>query len=138
MIGEAIADLIGKVIDRAWPDPTARAQAAQALAELKQAGEFKQLDAELDAMRMQADVNKVEAASADRFVSGWRPAVGWVCASALAWHYIGRPVASWALLMTGGSTPIPAVELGDLYVVLLGLLGLGGMRTVEKLNKAAK
>lgn len=138
MIGDAIAQVIGKVLDRAWPDPAQKAQAAIALEELRQAGEFKALDAELQAMQMQADVNKVEAAHADRFVSGWRPAVGWVCASALAWHYIGRPVASWVLLMSGGDQPIPQVELGDLFVILCGLLGLGGLRTVEKLNGATK
>lgn len=132
MIGDAIAQVIGKVLDRAWPDPAQKAQAAIALEELRQAGEFKALDAELQAMQMQADTNKVEAANPDRFVSGWRPAVGWVCASALAWHYIGRPVASWALIMAGGDTPIPEVELGDLLVILLGMLGLGGLRTAEK------
>jgi hypothetical protein len=132
VIGDAIAQVIGKVLDRAWPDPAQKAQAAIALEELRQAGEFKALDAELQAMQMQADTNKVEAANPDRFVSGWRPAVGWVCASALAWHYIGRPVASWALIMAGGDTPIPEVELGDLLVILLGMLGLGGLRTAEK------
>ena len=138
MIGDAIAQVIGKVLDRAWPDPAQKAQAAIALEELRQAGEFKAIDAELEAMRQQTAVNQVEAANPDRFVSGWRPAVGWVCASALAWHYIGRPVASWVLLMSGGDQPIPQVELGDLFVILCGLLGLGGLRTVEKLNKAAK
>lgn len=138
MIGDAIAQVIGKVLDRAWPDPAQKAQAAIALEELRQAGEFKAIDAELEAMRQQTAVNQVEAANPDRFVSGWRPAVGWVCASALAWHYIGRPVASWALLMSGGDQPIPQVELGDLFVILCGLLGLGGLRTVEKLNGAAK
>jgi len=138
VIGDAIAQVIGKVLDRAWPDPAQKAQAAIALEELRQAGEFKAIDAELEAMRQQTAVNQVEAANPDRFVSGWRPAVGWVCASALAWHYIGRPVASWVLLMSGGDQPIPQVELGDLFVILCGLLGLGGLRTVEKLNKAAK
>lgn len=138
MIGEAIAGVIGQIITRVWPDESQKAAALLEIEKLKQAGEFKAIDAELEAMRMQAEVNKVEAASSDRFVSGWRPAVGWVCASALAWHYIGRPVASWMLLMTGGDTPIPAVELGDLFVILCGLLGLGGYRTIEKLNKAAK
>ena len=138
MIGDAIAQVIGKVLDRAWPDPAQKAQAAIALEELRQAGEFKAIDAELEAMRQQTAVNQVEAANPDRFVSGWRPAVGWVCASALAWHYIGRPVASWVLLMSGGDQPIPQVELGDLFVILCGLLGLGGLRTVEKLNKAAR
>ncbi len=138
MIGDAIATLLGKLIDRAWPDPAARAQAAQALAELQQAGEFKRLDAELEASRQQTAVNQVEAASADPFVSRWRPFIGWICGVALGWHYIGRPLASWVLLMTGGETPIPEVELGDLLVLLCGMLGLGGMRSLEKLRGATR
>jgi hypothetical protein len=138
VIGDAIAGVIGQIITRVWPDESQKAAALLELEKLKQAGEFKAIDAELQAMQMQADTNKVEAAHASRFVSGWRPAVGWVCVSALAWHYIGRPVASWVLLMCGGDQPIPEVELGDLFVILCGLLGLGGLRTVEKLNGATK
>lgn len=137
MIGDAIAGVIGKVIDRAWPDPAQKAAAAQALAELQQAGEFKMIDAQLEAARMQANVNATEAASPDRFVAGWRPFIGWVCGSALAWHYIGRPLLSWGLLMAGVSEPIPEIEVGDLLVVLLGMLGLGGFRTAEKIKGVA-
>jgi hypothetical protein len=137
-LGETIAALIGKVIDRTWPDPAAKAMATMELQKLVQAGEFKALDAELQAMQMQADVNKVEAGSADPFTSRWRPFIGWVCGTALAWHYIGRPLADWVVLLTGATTTIPAVELGDLIVILLGMLGLGSMRTVEKLNKATR
>lgn len=137
MIGDAIASIIGKVIDRAWPDPAQKAEAARALAELQQAGEFKLIDAELEAARLQANVNAQEAQSTDRFVSGWRPFVGWVCGSALAWHYIGRPLLSWTLLLSGVAEPIPEIEVGDLLVVLLGMLGLGGLRTAEKFKGVA-
>jgi len=132
MIADAIAGVVGKIIDRAWPDPAQKAVALLELEKMKQAGEFKQLDADIQAMQMQADVNKVEAASTDPFTSRWRPFVGWVCGSALAWHYIGRPMAGWVLLLAGNSTPIPAVDLGDLIVILLGLLGLGGLRSYDK------
>jgi hypothetical protein len=132
MIADAIAGVVGKIIDRAWPDPAQKAAALLELEKMKQAGEFKQLDADIEAMQMQADVNKVEAASTDPFTSRWRPFVGWVCGSALAWHYIGRPLAGWVLLLAGNSTPIPAVDLGDLIVILLGLLGLGGLRSYDK------
>lgn len=136
-LGETIAALIGKVIDRTWPDPAAKAMAALEIQKLVQAGEFKAIDAELERARQQTAVNQVEAANPDRFVSGWRPAVGWVCASALAWHYIGRPVATWVLLISGGTTPIPAVELGDLLVILVGMLGLSGMRSYDKAKGTA-
>jgi len=132
MIADAIAGVVGKIIDRAWPDPAQKAAALLELEKMKQAGEFKQLDTDIQAMQMQADVNKVEAASTDPFTSRWRPFVGWVCGCALAWHYIGRPLAGWVLLLAGNSTPIPAVDLGDLIVILLGLLGLGGLRSYDK------
>jgi len=138
MIADAIAGVVGKIIDRAWPDPAQKAAALLELEKMKQAGEFKQLDADIQAMQMQADVNKVEAASTDPFTSRWRPFVGWVCGSALAWHYIGRPLAGWVLLLAGNSTPIPAVDLGDLIVILLGLLGLGGLRSYDKRFGTAK
>lgn len=138
MVGDLIAGVVGKVIDRVWPDPAQKAQAAIALEEMRQAGEFKLIDAELERSRQQTDVNKAEAQSVDRFVAGWRPFIGWVCGSALAWHYIGRPVADWLLLLTGNATPIPAVDLGDLIVILLGMLGLGGLRTTEKIKGVAR
>jgi len=134
VIGDLIAGVVGKVIDRAWPDPTMKAQMALELEKMKQAGDFKEIDAALQQAQMQADVNKVEAASPDRFVAGWRPFIGWVCGSALAWHYIGRPMAGWIVLLTGETTQIPAVELGDLVIILLGMLGLGGLRTTEKIK----
>ena len=138
MIGDLIAGVVGKVIDRAWPDPAQKAQIALELEKMKQAGEFRAIDAELQRAQMQADVNKVEAASADPFTSRWRPFIGWICGAALAWHYIGTPFAGWILLMTGETTPIPNVELGDLIVILLGMLGLGGLRTTEKIKGVTK
>jgi len=138
MIADAIAGVVGKIIDRAWPDPTQKAAALLELEKMRQAGEFKQMDADLQAMQMQADVNKVEAGSADPFTSRWRPFVGWVCGTALAWHYIGRPLAGWVLLLAGNATPIPAVDLGDLIVILLGLLGLGGLRSYDKLHRTSR
>jgi hypothetical protein len=138
MIGDAIAGVVGKVIDRAWPDPAQKAQAALELEKLRQEGGFKEIDAALEAARMQTEVNKIEAASSNVFVSGWRPATGWICAAALGWHYIGRPLCDWAILMTGSTVVIPQVEVGDLLVVLLGMLGLGGMRTAEKMKGVAR
>lgn len=137
MIGDAIAGVIGKVIDRAWPDPTSRAQAAQALAELQQAGEFKLIDAELQARQMQADVNKQEAASSDPFTSRWRPCVGYVCAAGLAYASILEPVIRVLAPMLGHSGPLPAVDTTLTMQLLFGLLGLGGFRTYEKTKRAA-
>ena len=137
MIGDAIASVIGKVIDRAWPDPTQRAAAAQALAELQQAGEFKKLDADLAAMQMQADVNKAEASSSDPFTSRWRPCVGYVCAAGLAYAAILEPLVRVIAPIVGYVGQLPAVDTAITMQILIGLLGLGGMRTVEKTRGAA-
>lgn len=134
MIGDAIAGVIGQIITRVWPDESQKAAALLELEKLKQAGEFKAIDAELELARQQTDVNKVEAGSVDPFTSRWRPFIGWVCGTALAWHYIGRPVADWIVILTGAQAQIPAVDLGDLIVILLGMLGLGGLRTTEKIK----
>lgn len=137
MIGDAIAAVIGKVIDRAWPDPAQRAAAAQALAELQQAGEFKKLDADLAAMQMQADVNKAEASSADPFTSRWRPCVGYVCAAGLAYAAILEPLVRVIAPIVGYVGQLPAVDTAITMQILIGLLGLGGMRSAEKIKGAA-
>jgi hypothetical protein len=82
-------------------------------------------------------VNTEEAKSTNLFVSGWRPSIGWVCSFALAYQYIVRPLLTWGLMATGHAIP-PMPGLDDnLWQLLLGMLGLGGLRTVEKLKGAA-
>jgi len=82
----ALLDIGGKVIDRVWPDPVQAATAKLELVKLQQSGE-------LAAMAGQLEINKVEAASASVFVSGWRPFIGWVCGAACAWNWIGLKIA---------------------------------------------
>lgn len=135
MIGDLIAGLLGKVLDRAWPDPAAKAAAAQAIAELQQAGEFKRLDVELAQLQMQADINKAEAASGDPFASRWRPFIGWVCGVGFAWNFIGLPVARLLCDIAGQPIAITPADMTEMMPVLLGLLGLGGLRTYEKVAK---
>ena len=121
-----------KIIDKVIPDPQAKANAAFQLAQMKQAGEFKELEASLQRDQMQADINKEEAKSSSLFIAGWRPAFGWVCVAAFAWHFVGAPFLIWGAGIAGHVVPMPAVELGDLFSLMLGLLGLSGMRTYEK------
>jgi len=137
-VGKTVAGLFQSIITRVWPDPADAARAAQAMADLEQAGEFKRIDAALQELQMQVDVNKIEAANPSIFVSGWRPSVGWICSLALFWHFMGRPFATWILLLNDIKTEIPAVEMSDLWVVLLGLLGIGGMRTYERAKGVAR
>lgn len=105
------------------------------LAQLQQESEL--LKANADAAASQADVNKVEASSTNLFVSGWRPFIGWVCGTGLAFQFIVGPMVTWGSNLAGKPVTFPALDLGTLLTLLLGMLGLGGMRTYEKINKVA-
>ena len=126
-----------KLIDRVIPDPQAKAAAAMELQRMQQAGEFKEIEANLQAMQMQADVNKVEAGSSDPFTSRWRPSVGYVCAAGLAYAAIIEPCLRLAVTVYGVSTPLPAVDTTLTLQLLFGLLGLGYARTQEKIKGVA-
>jgi hypothetical protein len=80
----------------------------------------------------QLDVNKVEAAHKNLFVAGWRPAVGWVCCLGMAGNFLIIPLANFALALSSSSITIPLIETSEMMPVLMGMLGLGAMRTVEK------
>lgn len=80
----------------------------------------------------QLEVNKVEAAHKNMFVAGWRPAVGWVCVAGMAGNFIIIPLANFALAISGSATAVPLIALSEMMPVLMGMLGLGAMRTVEK------
>jgi len=121
-----------KILDKVIPDPAQKAEAQLKLLQLQQAGEFKELDTELAMAQGQMETNKAEAASADPFSSGWRPAIGWVCAAALFFQYIARPLIQWACILYGKPMPIlPGID-DALWQLMLGMLGLGGLRTYEK------
>jgi hypothetical protein len=120
-----------KVLDRVIPDPQAKAQAQLELLKLQQAGEFKALEADLQLALAQTEVNKVEAASSDPFKSNWRPAAGWICVLGLAYQFLAQPLLSWWSAIGGYPSPTE-LELGDLYGLLFGMLGLGAYRSFEK------
>ena len=86
----------------------------------------------------QIEVNKVEAASRSLFVSGWRPCCGWVCAAALAYTYVLQPMFIFILAQTGHLVEMPALDIAGLMPILMGLLGLGGLRSYEKVKGVAK
>jgi hypothetical protein len=81
----------------------------------------------------QIEVNKAEAASGSIFKGGWRPAIGWVCASAFAYHFVLQPVIVFIVLTAGVELPpLPEFDMASLMTVMMGMLGLGGLRTYEK------
>lgn len=125
-----ITPIINKVLSYI-PDPAAR-QAA----ELQMQQDMLKFAAEQGAQ--QAEINKVEAASTNIFVAGWRPAIGWVCAGAFAWNYVGFPAASWLVAVCGYDVPLRPVLDNSLMELTLGMLGLGAMRSFDKMKGTAR
>lgn len=87
--------------------------------------------------KAQLEVNKVEAGHTSKFVSGWRPFTGWICATALGYHYILQPLLTFILYSSGNQIELPVFDMTTLTTVLLGMLGLGGMRSFEKVKRSA-
>jgi hypothetical protein len=86
----------------------------------------------------QIEINKAEAASGSIFKGGWRPFIGWVCGAAFAYHFILQPIIVFGVAVAGVTLPeLPEFDMGTLMPVLMGMLGLGGLRTVEKLQGRA-
>lgn len=125
----AVSGLVGNIIDKIWPDPIERSRAQLELAKLQQSGALAEMVA-------QTDINKVEAANPSVFVSGWRPAVGWVCVGGLAYTFLGWPLLTWGSSIWHFPVP-PQLDTGTLITLLGGMLGLGGLRTYEKINNVA-
>ena len=86
----------------------------------------------------QLEVNKVEAASKSMFVAGWRPFIGWVCGIGFLSNFIIIPMANFGLALAEVSIVIPMIDTTQMMPVLMGMLGLGAMRTVEKVQKVSR
>lgn len=100
--------------------------------DLREAIKGKEIDPEkaLELIKIQNEVNKIEAQHRSIFVAGWRPFIGWVCGVALLYNFILRDIIAWA----SPNIMPPALQMDHLLTVLLGMLGLGGLRTYEKLK----
>lgn len=133
----ALLDVGSKLIDRFWPDPTKAAEAKLELFKAQQAGELKEQEQVFELAKGQIEVNKIEAANSSLFVSGWRPFVGWTCGFGLVYAFIVRPILAWGSGYWNIPLP-PDLDLGTLLPLLGGLLGLGGLRTFEKINGVAR
>ena len=134
----AAFSLVGKVIDKIFPDKEAADRAKLELLKMEQAGEFKELEAELEKARMQVTVNTAEATSNSNFRGGWRPFIGWVCGLGLLYAVLLRPIVTGIIQATVPAMQgfiMPAVETDALMALLFGMLGLGGFRTYEKVVK---
>tara|TARA_R110002074_G_scaffold333074_1_gene503337 strand:- start:25 stop:396 length:372 start_codon:yes stop_codon:yes gene_type:complete len=87
--------------------------------------------------KAQIEVNKIEAGQSNLFVSGWRPFVGWTCGVALCYHFVLQPFLMFVMLSIGNPIELPVFQMETLTTVLMGMLGLGGLRTYEKVKRSA-
>ena len=128
----SIFDIGRDILNKIFPDPAQRAQAELELLKAQQEGQFRELDAELQRSLAQPNINAVEAANTNLFVSGWRQAIGWIGAAALFYHYLLRPLVPWICTATGHPVPdMPGLD-GALFELVSLMLGLGGLRTLDK------
>tara|TARA_R110002020_G_scaffold147663_5_gene323188 strand:+ start:250 stop:621 length:372 start_codon:yes stop_codon:yes gene_type:complete len=117
-----IAGIIDKVADNVDRFTLDKEEKAQLIAEINKA---------------QLEVNKVEAGHTSMFVAGWRPFVGWTCGIALCYHFVLQPFLIFVLYSSGYQVDLPVFDMTTLTTILLGMLGLGGMRSFEKVKKSA-
>lgn len=127
--------LIGPVtglLDKFIPDADEKARLAHEIATMSQKHAQ-------ELAKGQLEINKMEAAHKSMFVAGWRPFVGWTCGLAMAWHFLGQPIAVFVISYTGIEAPeLPVFDMDSLLTVLLGMLGLGGLRTYEKTKQVSR
>lgn len=128
----SLVPAVSNVLDKVVEDKDQKAKLAHEIATLaeKQAHE---------AAMAQVEVNKAEAQHRSIFVAGWRPFIGWTCGVALAYHFVLSPLIVFGVAWFGAEIPeIPAFDMDSLMTVLLGMLGLGGMRSFEKAKGLTK
>lgn len=122
------------ILDKVFPDKDKADEAKLRLIELAQQGDLAVLDADLKLALGQMEINKEEAKT-DLFRGGWRPATGWCCVFGLAYQFLAMPIIPWVFKSFGVSVPdLPAIDNETLMVLLTGMLGLGGLRTFEKVK----
>ena len=128
---------IGKgIINRLFPDPAAAAAAQLELLKMQQNGDLAQLAADTDLAKLQIQTNIAEAAG-NWFTAGWRPCIGWVCGAGLAYAALIEPFARFiAKVWFGYTGEFPVIDTTLTMQILMGMLGLGAMRSVEKVKGA--
>lgn len=126
----AVAGLADTLINKIWPDPAAKASAEAQLIKA-------QMEAALASVQQQIDINKIEAANPNVWSSGWRPGIGWVCGAAFGLHFVVLPVLNWLVGLFGHAAIVIPFDMDTLSTVLMGMLGLGTMRSFEKFTGVA-
>lgn len=128
----AVLDIGGKLIDRLWPDPLQAANAKLELLKMQQNGDLAQMVA-------QTDINKVEAASSNLFIAGWRPFIGWGCGFAFLYSALFEPFARFvSSVVFSYQGNFPVIDTTLTMQILLGMLGMGALRSFDKKNGTAQ
>ena len=132
MIVQTLIGPISNILDKFIEDKDQKAKLAHELATMSERHAQ-------ELAKGQIEVNKAEATSRSTFVAGWRPFIGWTCGVALAWHFVLYPVVSFLVILSGEVLPpLPVFDMDSLMTILLGMLGLGGLRTFEKFKGVSK
>ena len=127
----AIVEIGARLLDKIIPDKAAREKAQ---AELLKAAQ----DQDFQLALGQIEVNKAEASHSSIFVAGWRPGLGWICVAGLAYNFIVYPLMTWAVVVSGSQFTPPPLMSDNLMELVLGMLGLGALRTAEKWKGVAR
>lgn len=127
LLGGGALKTISNIVDEVYTSPEEREKIKL---------EFAKVEAKLK--EKQLDVNKAEASHRSVFVAGWRPFIGWISASALAFNFILAPCLEWYIAFAKLDIVLPTISLNELYPIILGMLGLGFARSYEKKQGVAK
>lgn len=142
LIVQGLFSAANSLIERFFPDPEKKAQAQLELLKMQQNGELAHLASETDLAKLQIQTNIEEAKSGNWYIASWRPTVGWVCAIAFAYSYIILPFMQFFVFTFGTAEMVkqlallPTLDLAGMLPVLFGMLGLGALRTTEKVKGA--
>jgi hypothetical protein len=129
---QALIGPVAGLLDKFIPDADEKAKLAHDIATMAEKHAH-------DAAMAQVEVNKAEAQHRSVFVAGWRPFLGWCLSFAMAWHFVLAPMIMFVCTYAGVEIPeLPTFDMDSLMTVLLGMLGLGGLRTVEKVKGITK
>lgn len=118
---------MGNVVDQLFTSDEERAQAAILMAKIRQKPQI-----------LQAEINRVEASHRSLFVAGWRPFIGWVCGVGFLWAFLLHPLFEWIIALRGLDVVPPAIVTDNMMELVLALLGLGTLRSVEKIAGRSK
>lgn len=123
------------ILDKFLPDKTQQLELQTQLQQLAMEQQGQQFEDAVKIQLAQIGVNNTEAQSENLFKSGWRPAIGWACVAAFTYDFLVRPLLQFVALAINPKAPIPPnLDLTEMMPVLLGMLGLGTLRTVEKVQ----